>query len=582
MDKIWSLIIDVFIGLVIIFLAVATYFNIRTEAVKKSAVRELVRDFILTAKREGCITTNCYEHLMDGLSLTKEIYHLELEHMYEVKEPEYRFRTLEEILEAQNSSYTGSNEYHYRDVITTPPPVNDPVYTGELNTETNESVLASAVNTPADPGHVHNDACYYGTKHVHTGSPASGGGCYGEAVSSTPIICGSSLSGGDFTVMDISFKCSNGSCSGWCSGEAVYVYLKCGNGHTTTYTAKFEWSCDTCENAYKVTPGSVPTTCGYVDIPTGYKLNCGKIEGHYYNGDTEVLPTCNQKITIITATHPVQTVATGDPLITTVRATFSDGSTKVLLGTSGFSTAAPCQNQTAIISYTYTLQGNTYTLECSIDITVIPRVKTCSRGHVYNLNANGSDPGCPYCRTWVDNIRVVYPPTSTLTITIGTNLQQNGVRILVTYMDGRTETITSGYDDNLDSAYLGTKNVTIGYKGAVTYLMVTTVCARRVCEICGREYELYPDGTDPGCPYCIQKTPVFTGNILNYEEKVFTETVLKKLYAKGRYDMQTGDTFTLLIKNKSEGASRKLLKKIFPSLPGLWIFLKQSTRIGVK
>jgi hypothetical protein len=169
-----------------------------------------------------------------------------------------------------------------------------------------------------------------------------------------------------------------------------------------------------------------------------------------------------------------------------------------------------------------------------------------------------------------------------MTITIGTTLQENGVKLLVTYMDGHTEILTSGYDDNLDTAYLGTKTVTIGYKGVVTYLMVTTVCAKTTCEICGREYNLYPDGTDPGCPYCIQKTPIFTGKVLRYEEKDYTDTILDKLYNKGKYDMQTDDTFTILIKNKTSSMLRKLIQKIYPSLSDNWLVYRVSEKIGAK
>lgn len=582
MDRVWSLIIDVFIGLVIIFLAVATYFNIRTEAVKKSAIREVVRDFVLTAKREGCISTNCYEQLMEGLALTKEIYRLELEHVYEVREPEYRFRTIEEVLEAQNASYTGTNEYHYRDVITTPPPVDDPAYSGELNTETNESVLASAVNTPTSPSHVHTDSCYHGIKHIHTGSPSIGGGCYSG--SSVAERCNGTLNYSDTktTVSNIGFLCTENGCGGWCSGESWVVHIQCSQGHVgASHIVTFDWACNKCDSQSNYVQPQVPTQCSYT-YSSGYRLNCGKIEGHYYEGNTEVLPICNQLITNIAATHPLQTVATGDPLISTVRATYLDGSTRVLPGATDFSTAVPCHNQTATITYAYTLSGTDYMLTCTVDITVIPRMSTCSRGHIYNLDADGSDPGCPYCRAWVDNIKVIYPTTSTFTITIGTTLQENGVRLLVTYMNGHTETITSGYDDNLDSGYLGTKTVTIGYKGAVTYLMVTTVCAGRICDICGQEYELYPDGTDPGCPFCIQKTPIFTGNVLHYEEKEFTESMLDKLYDKGRYNLQTGDTFKIILNNVSASPTRRLLRRIFPSLSDKWIVYKLSEKIGVK
>lgn len=582
MDKVWSLVIDVFIGILIIFLTAAIYFGIRTETVKKTAVREMIRDFMTKAKREGCITTESYESLLDKLSATHEIYHLELEHIHEVFEPEYRFKTIQEILDEQNASYKGKNEYHYREVKTSAPEVHDPVYDGQLNTETNESVLKNAVNTPADPNHVHSDECYHGTKHIHTGSATSGGGCYGEKTSSSPVRCGASFSTGGNRSTPIGFSCTMPGCSGWCSGMEYYVYLICNNGHYTSFTFNFSWSCNSCGNSYSYSPGSPPTVCESMYAPVGYKINCGKTEGHYYNGDTEVFPICNSKLVNIAATHPAQTVATKDPLITTIRARYLDGSTKVVLGASDFSTVNPCQNQTATITYKYTLDGQSYTLTCTILVTVVPRTKTCNRGHIYNLKGDGSDPGCPYCKAWVDNIRVVYPTTSAITITIGTTLQQNGLKILVTYMDGHTETITNGYDDNLDTSYLGTKPVTIGYKGAVTYLTVTTVCAKTMCDICGREYDLYPDGSDPGCPYCIQKIPVFTGNVLIYEETEYTDAILNKLYSKGRYDMQLDDTFSIIIKNKTSPGSSKLLMRIFPSLSDNWIMYKQTEKIGAK
>lgn len=577
MGKAWALIIDIMIGIVIIFLSVTVYFSIRTEAVKKSVAKEAVRDFLSGAKREGCITADSYEVLIDRLSQINEICHIELEHVYEVAEPEYRFRTLDEILEAQNAAYTGKNEYHYREVITAAPEVDDPVYTGELNSETNDSVLESAQNTPADPAHVHTDNCYNGTKHIHTGSSASGTGCYKGPYSRYK--CGAGFSNGNNGHFESSFTCS--SCGGSAHLSYNYLQLQCSWGHYTTLYYNYTWYCSSCHDSYSMPNNPIPSSCEYTYY--SYTLNCGKTEGAYYDSNgNQVLPVCSQKVTNIAATHPVQTVAAGDPLITAVRVTYLDGSTRVVLGTSDFSTANPCQHQPAVISYTYSLDGITHNLTCVIDVTVVPRNKTCSRGHTYNLKSDGSDPGCPYCRAWVDNIRVIDPETSNLTIIIGTSLQENGIKILVTYMDGHTEIITDGYDDNLDSHYLGTKPVTIGYKGAVTYLTVTTVCAKTVCEICGREYSLYPDDSDPGCPYCIQMTPIFTGNVLHYEEKEYTDAILNELNVRGIYSMQTGDTITVNIKNKSTSMTHMLLQKIIPSLSGSRLFYKQSEIIGVK
>jgi hypothetical protein len=195
------------------------------------------------------------------------------------------------------------------------------------------------------------------------------------------------------------------------------------------------------------------------------------------------------------------------------------------------------------------------------------------------MNPDGSDPSCPYCREWIDSLRVIDPTTSPIVITIGTTLIQNNVRLLATYMDGHTEEVSSGYIDNLDILYLGTKPVIIGYKGATVSVMVTTICATLVCDICGYEYNLYPDGTNPGCPRCIQKIPVFTGNIMKYEYVDYTEEVLEELYQKGKYDFNIDDIFGLTVSNKSTNIARMLLRKIYPSLTERWFYADKKVHV---
>jgi hypothetical protein len=149
-------------------------------------------------------------------------------------------------------------------------------------------------------------------------------------------------------------------------------------------------------------------------------------------------------------------------------------------------------------------------------------------------------------------------------------------------MDGHTETITEGYEDNLDKHYLGTKMVTIGYKGATTQILVTTVCAKLTCDICGFVYELYPDGTNPGCPRCISKTPVFTGNVLHYDSVNYTEDILEKLYQDGIYRFNKEDMLAVTVENKSSSLVRNLLGKIYPNMTDRWLHLERSETIRTK
>jgi len=298
--------------------------------------------------------------------------------------------------------------------------------------------------------------------------------------------------------------------------------------------------------------------------------------------DEDSTADCNHIIVSLVPTHPVQTVYINDPLITTAKATYKDGSTKIVVCTANFTPASIVNDKDVTLTYNYTVDGSNMSISCNIKVTVIPRNKTCAKGHTYNLRSDGSDPGCPYCKAWIESLRVIRPTTSPIVITIGTTLQENGVVLLATYMDGHTEEVSSGYIDNLDKNYLGTMNVTIGYKGASVTVVVQTVCARVICDICGYEYELYPDGTNPGCPRCIQRIPVFTGNVMEYEHINHTNEILESLYSKGEYMFNINDVFSVSVRNKNTNMARLLLKKIYPSLTDNWIMINKSEYIMAK
>ena len=741
------------------FITVAIYFGLRTETVIKIIGESITNNLISEVKKDGYLTLEEYETYMDKMSLTATLYDIQFEHTYQVQEPEYRLRTEQEIIDAQNAAYTGTNNYVYREVTTNKPIVTDPVNDGSLNTQTNASVLAAAINTPASASHVHTAACYEG--HIHTPVTANPfviahkhtAACT-EYTSST-IIFGTCLyCGKEYNVASAYYywdpsKDWTGSIKGVtlsgsylmdtcpnCNRKAgtnntryIYSYgYSCGfnkdlNGdgyndktaYVNTYNydsaypevvGELAYSPDDGKNiiypskqtytngcySYHV-HGKIPGTYNgwtyglqynssiisrlqangwknYCELPTMLDIKCtdgshtigvsyslsvvngvltcyyaGCVGMHYLSvyptltidelyakvnyqseffkflktnplfdydyglsqsgsmktsgsGQQSIcsLPQntwylsctktqegsalCSQIITSITATHPVQTVAVGDPLITTVTANFLDGSTKVVLGTTTFSTNNITKNQEVTFTYNYSINGNQYSKSCIATITVVPRSKTCSKGHTYNLSENGADPGCPYCKAWVEKLKVISPETASMTIAIGTTLQDNGVKLLATYYDGHTEIITGGYADNLDTNYYGSMIVTIGYKGVTTQLRVITERVKMTCSICGRTYYLYPDGTDPGCPYCITKIPVFTGNVLNYEGSEFTDTILEKLYTEGSYSLNKNDKFMITVESKSTTIARNILQKIYPSLSQQWFDYRKEERIS--
>jgi hypothetical protein len=552
-NKPWLLIIDIFAGFLIIFIGLVLYFGLRRETVMKSMYEEITEEFISNVKRSGKITIDDYEKHMERMGIGNSLFNISFEHRYTIFEPEYRYRTLAEIIEEQNKAYPGSNNYHYKEVVTEKPYVYDPINEGELSNETNESVMKKSETTPPDPNHIHGDDCYQGKKHTHDSScPRTYHGVSSKTIASSTDFEYHSGCGGTMYYYAFVTQCNN------CGAYFSYSQTGC-SGNCGTYLSTSSGGC---------------SCTGY------YTYSCGKTGGRYYDDNgNEVGLSCNSIVVSLAPTHPIQTVYIKEPLITTARATYMDGSIKTVVCTTEFSTSVLKKDQAVILKYSYSINGVSYSKDCEIRVTTLPRHKTCSRGHAYNLNQDASDPGCPYCRQWVDHLSIIEPNTSPIVIIIGTRLQDNGVKLLVTYMDGHTELLTSGYIDNLDRAYLGTKPVTIGYKGATTTVLVTTVCDSMTCDVCGYEYKLYPDGSNPGCPKCIQRVPIFTGNIMEYETINHTEEILKHLYNKGYYILDVNDIFTISVTNKSTNMARQFLKIIYPSLSDRWFMVNKSEYI---
>ncbi len=752
MSKIIELIFDLFVAMVILFLSVFLYVGLRTETIVISMDKESTSEFLTDIKKNAYITSEDYERYLERLSLTGNLYDIQFEHNYTVYEPEYRMRTLEEILAAQRAAYAGTNIYHYREVETYAPYVTDPIDNSGLtmNTETNAGILAAAVSTDADPNHVHTDDCYDG--HIHKGSAgpfviphAHNEYCnlYTSALGYTMHCqdCGKDYPGwfswyirepsGVLTCTGIDlyrykfcFYCNS---SRTTQGEEIHNYAHtCGydrDGNLDGYldaspigviydyqsqyapesvgNATYHNGCyvyhvhKTTQKVYNnaVSISSTPQTetyftmfrnglINYCDVPryfflgidslgyqypgfgVRYRTEYNAIDhsfifyyeayknsqyGSYINSNPGFPPVlteaqfiniycnkydfvslwnrigilgllspsssdfcvnysatdlidlcdytqfdqwyltcgmdgnghlaCNQIITSIAPTNPIQAVYIGEELITTARATYADGSTGVILCSTNYRTDAAVKNTDVAISYT-DIKGAVLTAHMTV--TVVPRTRICANGHTYNLKPDGSDPGCPFCREYVESIRIQSPNTSTMTIAIGTTLQENGVILFVKYLDGRTESISSGYVDNLDNGYVGTKLITIGYKGATTSIMVTTVCKKMICDICGYVYDLSPDGSNPGCPMCISKTPVFTGNVLTYDNTDYTDVILDDLYEDGIYYCGLGDTFGVVIKNRKSTPARNILRKVFTSLPEQGLHIKQSVSIKEK
>lgn len=720
--------VDIILAIILLFLFPLLYYGQKQDSLVQSVVKMDTANLVNEVRGTGYLTKEQYDAYQDSLSRTKNVYDIEIEHRHLCYEPEYRLRSLEEILDEQNASYHGPNHYTHRTISTEVPEVVDPIdNSGQMNTETNESILATARRTPANPGHVHTADCYLG--HKHEGEPIIlyphkhsyscieynkliyySFTCYSCRKSGTEFVAsyywnretntlelGSSNPTGSLrchfcnsdnlaTTQHISYGYSCGfdyDLNGDGLDDKVgrdheYIYRRSGpvddktkatytNGcyryhvhskstqwyglsgkeiigemyiagglpklcqahkyysitlsHRERYwnnTVVYRLEADGLfyfEGAYDIntpvdgsrfpqiiTMNSLfywtnessfisswenATNSKFLDSSSDYRTsatlsgeinNCSETNGgRWYTtcGYTEDNTLrCHEKVIALTPTHPIQKVYTNDPLITTATATYLDGSTDIVLCSTSFLAATPVQNQTVTLTYNYTAGAQSYSNHTTILVTVVPRNKTCTNGHIYNLHNDGSDPGCPYCKSWLRSLTLEYPTANHISIYKGTTLPENGVTLLAVYLDGRREYVTSEYVDNLDMHYVGVQNVTLSYKGKYTTLNVTTKRNITLCEVCGRYYELYPDDTSPGCPYCAARTPIFTGNIMEYYKTIQEEDILKVLYeGKGTYYFSNPDYLMLTVRNKGSSWGRRLLRNLYPNLGTEYILI---------
>lgn len=703
------------------------YFGQKQASLRQTIVEMKTDALVQEVRSKGYIDKDMYDAYIAELSSTGVLYDISMEHTHHSLEPEYRFRTPEEVMEEQDSKFSGENLYTYRPVHSEIPHVEDPIdNSGNLNTETNESILENAVNNPADPNHVHDSYCYSGHKHIgepmfthihqHTTSCREFkdsifyeyicGSCgvenlrfvasyYWDDVSKSVklgasnggtaecMACGSRNLLNRKTLESYNYSCGyaidingdgytdpvgrtqayeyrksypppktvntketyisgcyryhekgytpvyyndyygtpyyrtsainnffNYGFSAFCEiPSTIVLKYKYGSSDDSYYSLRFHPNYSNGEFIFSCSGGthlSIYDNFPTVDFETfrtlakssnalyqylkenaskhisssgsvsvsemyGRKVICDEPIHNSWQTicgfEEDYSLDCNNIIVSLTPTHSTQTVYTDDPLITTATALYRDGSTKVVVCTTDFSTSNLVKNQSVTLTYDYLLNGTSHAKTCNITVTVISRNKTCLNGHVYNLNENGSDPGCPFCVSWLKDLQLYYPQSPSITIYRGTTLQENGVTLLATYLDGHTEYVTTDYLDNLDKYYVGRQDVTIGYKGKYVNLTVTTKRNIILCLTCNRNYELYPDDTDPGCPYCAAKIPIFTGNILEYSNKYYEADILKHLYDRnGIYYFSNRDYFNIRVKNRSKGWGRGVLSYVFKGI----------------
>lgn len=444
--------------------------------------------------------------------------------------------------------------------------------------------------------HTHTDACETTevnctagcSLHTHSGSSYYGTGCYagGTYHSGSSYVCGAIT--GFVGMTEENRYCSScgefnmtfyinggGTCQG-CGGTNFYSYASwsCSCGYFDSYTAStthvvtsdpyYDQNCGKTTNIYYDINGNRCSACGGDGQMS--QVNCTKDLNKYYDEEgNEVLPSCNKIVTGLTPLYLEQIVNAGVSPDVRVKAVFADGHSEIVTaGMTGFNAGSYNTVQTVTLSYGEYAGSldNAQAATCTAKRLVRYPTKTCANGHLYYLASGNSTP-CPYCAAYPKTITVQGVEETPLRIRKGSTLRESGVFLKVTYYDGRTEIVRSGFTDTLDKNYVGEQTVTIGYGGATTTLLVYTGRIKVNCSVCGYEYQLYPDDTDPGCPKCLAAVPEFTGNVLRYKESVSYGEILDELYyGDGICYFSRGDRFEIELWKNSDNMSGVALGRI--------------------
>ncbi len=204
------------------------------------------------------------------------------------------------------------------------------------------------------------------------------------------------------------------------------------------------------------------------------------------NDTDQGCPICTHTVISISATPDNVTVNKGEGLGITVTAAYRNGISGVITGWTSNYNANLVGVQSVKISY-----GTAYTY---LLVTVRSNTKICGTcGVEYDLNEDGSDPGCPYCAEEVVSISA-----SPKNLTVGINDPVN-LTVTATYRDGHRE-VVDGWYTNFIPETAGIYEISVYYKKASDKISVTVVDGMTTCSYCGLVYDRSVHGD--GCPVC--------------------------------------------------------------------------------
>jgi rubrerythrin len=301
---------------------------------------------------------------------------------------------------------------------------------------------------------------------------------------------------------------------------------------------------------------SYETFTTHVMVTVGMTKSC-PICGNDYalnnDGSDPGCPLCKAEVISISVEPEDITIERYGSLDITVTATFRDGHTEEVDGWSTDFTADSTGEYDVPIYYKNAVD--------SIHVTVLEEgLITCPYCHTpYSYYENPH--GCPVCSKTLIGIEAQLRNGGNQVI----YRSDLSLQVILIYRDTHREITYTGFTyTGFDSSLLGEQTVTISYMELTTTLTIEVVDNINIviCSVCGSQYYLNEDGTDPGCPYCSGGADV--ERAVFYFDTSYTEDIVKRLYEDGIYHLRDGDYFTVRV-NVTKVSVRAHIMRLFRS-----------------
>ncbi len=264
------------------------------------------------------------------------------------------------------------------------------------------------------------------------------------------------------------------------------------------------------------------------------------------DGSDSGCPICSKEIVSISASPKNISVNRNSDLNITVLGTFKDGHTEDITEWSTNFTTDKAGSYEALIIY----KGVIDTIQVTVvnDNFITCAICGLSYGHEDNPK------GCPVCSVTLKSIEASLRNGGT---TISYHSELN-LQIVLIYKDNHRETTYTGWEvEGFNPDLMGIQTIMVKYGDLHTQLTIEVVKNPYLtrCSICGLEYYLNEDFSDPGCPYCGSSNSKTT---INYLNTVYTHEILDILYKDKIYYLKNGEYITVTASVSQTSVSARL------------------------